>query len=215
MSTTYRTHHIIPNGLARERKAAKKAVLHLSYPDKPDHWLDFTTKSMSIISLSENLSALPPSSLFSHLLIRTCGSVAGACNAAPNGIPCDSPRALGVSVSRVTARRRLPRVALSANFGLGLSRAGVPPSRDAREISKSRRAAAFRLFASGLRPATLTACPPREPPPLFEQEPRRRTKLADRGIAARKREDSAADREKERNIANEKEFSSNFKSHGR
>ena len=35
-----------------------------------------------------------------------------------------------------------------------------------------RHAIPHRLFMSGFRPASLTACPPREPPPLFEQEHR-------------------------------------------
>ena len=37
-----------------------------------------------------------------------------------------------------------------------------------------------RLFMSWFRPASLTACPPREPPPLFEQE-HRNAKERERG----------------------------------
>jgi hypothetical protein len=39
-------------------------------------------------------------------------------------------------------------------------------------IAVCRHAIPHRLFMSGFRPASLTACPPREPPPLFEQEHR-------------------------------------------
>lgn len=44
-----------------------------------------------------------------------------------------------------------------------------------------------RLFMSGFRPASLTACPPREPPPLFEQEHRNPKELIIRRWTSRRR----------------------------
>lgn len=49
-----------------------------------------------------------------------------------------------------------------------------------------RHAIPHRLFMSGFRPASLTACPPREPPPLFEQEHRNPKELTVRQCIPRK-----------------------------
>jgi len=52
-------------------------------------------------------------------------------------------------------------------------------------ITVCRYAVPHRLFMSGFRPASLTACPPREPPPLFEQEHRNPKELTNGGRRCR------------------------------